>query len=106
MGAADLRRPRFRLDKADASTVAAQAIQHIAWPYRIEAEASALSCEQRLQMRLERSKPLWLVLHAWLQLERQHVPEGSAIAKAISYSLNNWQVLSRSRRTARYPSVE
>ena len=27
-------------------------------------------------------------LHEWLKLERQRVPEGSATAKAISYSLN------------------
>jgi hypothetical protein len=30
-------------------------------------------------MRVERSRPLWLALHLWLQLARQRVPEGSAI---------------------------
>ncbi len=62
--------------------------------YRIEADARALSCEQRLQMRQERSKPLWQELHAWLRLERTRVPQGSAIAKAIDYSLNHWTALS------------
>ena len=43
----------------------------------------------------ERTRPLWEELHVWLQLERHRVPDGSAIAKAIDYSLNNWPGLSR-----------
>jgi transposase len=92
---AHARRKFDELFKANASAVAAQAIGRIAWLYRIEADAKGLSCEQRLQMRQERSKPLWEELHAWLRLERTHVPDGSAIAKAIDYSLNHWQALSR-----------
>ena len=34
--------------------------------------------------------PRWEELHLWLQLERTRVPDGSAIAKAIDYSLNHW----------------
>jgi transposase len=73
--------------------VAAQAIQRIAWLYRIEADARGLSGEQRLQMRQERTKPLWEELHAWLRLERVRVPTGSAIAEAIDYSVNHWAAL-------------
>jgi hypothetical protein len=29
-------------------------------------------------------------LHAWLQVERARVPDGSGIARAIDYSLNHW----------------
>ena len=92
---AHARRKFDELVKANASAVAAQAIQRIAWLYRIEADVRPLSCEQRLQMRQETSKPLWEELHAWLQFERTRVPEGSAIAKAIDYSLNHWGALSR-----------
>ena len=92
---AHARRKFDELVKANASAVAAQAIQRIAWLYRIEADARLLSCEQRLQMRQDRAKPLWEELHAWLQFERTRVPEGSAIAKAIDYSLNHWGALSR-----------
>ena len=81
--------------KANASEVAARAIQRIAWLYRVESDARELTAEQRLQMRNERSKPLGEELHAWLKLERQRVPDGSAIAKAIDYSLNHWVGLSR-----------
>jgi transposase len=83
------------LVKANASEVAKQAIQRIAWLDRVEADARDKTSEQRLQMRLERSKPLSEELHVWLQLERQRVPDGSAIAKAIDYSLNHWAGLGR-----------
>ena len=92
---AHARRKFDELVKANASAVAAQAIGRITWIYRVEADARSLSTEQRLQMRQERSKPLWQELQAWLQLERTRVPDGSAIAKAIDYSLNHWQALSR-----------
>jgi transposase len=92
---AHARRKFDELVKAGASPVAAQAIQRIAALYRVEADARVLSGEQRLQMRAERSRPLWQELHLWLQLERQRVPDGSAIAKAIDYSLTHWQGLSR-----------
>ena len=75
--------------------MAAQAIQRIAWLYRIEADARALTCEERLRMRQQRSQPLWEELHVWLKLERTRVPDGSAIAKAIDYSLNQWVGLGR-----------
>ena len=72
-----------------------QAIQRIAQLYRVEADARAFTPELRLQMRQDRSQPLWDALHVWLKLERARVPDGSAIAKAINYSLNHWSVLSQ-----------
>ena len=92
---AHARRKFDELVKANASVVAKEAIVRIAWLYRIEADAKQLNTEQRLQMRQERSQPLWQELHVWLQLERTRVPDGSAIAKAIDYSLNQWAGLSR-----------
>ena len=92
---AHARRKFDELVKANASAVAGQAIQRIAWLYKIEAEAKALTAEQRLQRRQERSQPLWDEMHVWLQLERTRVPDGSAIAKAINYSLNHWGGLGR-----------
>jgi transposase len=92
---AHARRKFDELFKANASVVAGQAIQRIAWLYRIEADAKTLTAEQRLQMRQERSQPLWNELHVWLRLERTRVPDGSAIAKAIDYGLNHWLGLGR-----------
>jgi transposase len=92
---AHARRKFDELVKANASVVAGQAIQRIAWLYKVEADARGLTADQRLQMRQERSQPLWEELHVWLQLERTRVPDGSAIAKAIDYSLNHWVGLGR-----------
>jgi transposase len=76
-----------------ASPVAAEAVRRIAWLYKIEAELRAMSAEERLRIRQERAKPLWDELHLWLQLERTRVAEGSAIMKAIDYSLKRWDGL-------------
>jgi transposase len=92
---AHARRKFDELLKANASPVAAQAIQRIAWLYRIEADARDLTTQQRLLMRQQRSRPLCEELHAWLLLERRRVPDGSAIARAIDYSLNRWPALMR-----------
>ena len=46
-------------------------------------------------MKQERSRPLWEEFHLWLKLERTRVPGGSALAKAIYYSLNPWAGLGR-----------
>ncbi|MBC7715393.1 MAG: hypothetical protein H7143_00530 [Pseudorhodobacter sp.] len=40
-------------------------------------------------MRQTRSKPLWKDLQVWLRLDRGHVPDRSAVARVIDYSLNN-----------------
>ena len=92
---AHARRKFDELFKANASPVAAEAIQRIAWLYRIEADTREMPSQQRLRTRQERTRPLWEALHAWLQLERTRVPDGSAIAKAIDYSLNHWVGLGR-----------
>ena len=49
--------------------------------------------EERLARRRRDARPLWEQLHAWLRLERNRVPEGSATAKALNYSLNHWAAL-------------
>lgn len=92
---AHARRKFDELAKANASDIAKEAIQRIAGLYRIEADAKLLSPTERLQIRQQHSLPLWQALHIWLQLERLRVPDGSTIAKAIDYSLNQWQGLSR-----------
>ena len=63
--------------------------------YRVEHEARVMSVEDRLACRRIRAQPLWDELHLWLKLERSRVAEGSAIAKALDYSLNHWATLRR-----------
>jgi transposase len=92
---AHARRKFDELFKANASEVAAQAIRRIACLYRIEADGRDLGPQQRLAMRQLRSEPLCKELHIWLRLERSRVLDGSAIAKAIDYTLNRWAALTR-----------
>ncbi|MBN8748045.1 MAG: IS66 family transposase [Variovorax sp.] len=77
------------------SAVASEAVTRIAAIYRIEREVAMLSVDDRLAERQRRCAPMWESLQAWLTLERRHVPEGSATAKAIAYSLNSWSALTR-----------
>lgn len=92
---AHARRKFDELARTGASTVAQQALQRIAWLYRIEAELATLDAQQRLAQRQLRSAPLWDELHRWLRAERQRVPDGGGIAAAIDYSLRRWQALGR-----------
>jgi hypothetical protein len=49
----------------------------------------------RQRLRQLRARPIADSLHQWLILHWQKVPDGSATAKAIDYSLNRWEALTR-----------
>ena len=100
---AHARRKFDELIKHNHSPVALQAVQRIAWIYRIEREVQSLSVDERLAVRQSRSKPLWEEMHVWLQFERQRVPDGSGIAGAIDYSLSHWAALTANLRDANVP---
>ena len=89
--------------KVNQSPVALQAVQRIAVLYRIERAARDLTSDERLAMRQDQSRPLWQELHVWLRLERVRVPDGSAIAAAIDYSLNHWKALTANLEDGRVP---
>jgi hypothetical protein len=63
--------------------------------YAVEREVKDLSGEERLGIRKDKSQPLVQSLYEWLLQSRQKVPEGSATAKAIDYSLRRWRALTR-----------
>ena len=90
---AHARRKFDELVKDNLSPVGTQAIQRIAALYKIEREIKCLSAEERHATRHSSAKSLCKDLQEWLTLERQRVPEGSATAKAIAYSLNRWDAL-------------
>ena len=100
---AHARRKFDELIKVNQSPVAQQAVQRIAGIYRIEREARELNAQARLELRQANAAPLWAELNVWLQLERTRVPDGSAIAKAIDYSLNHWTALTANLRDGRVP---
>jgi transposase len=77
------------------SVVAEEALKHFAALYEIEQQVREFSAEERQRIRQLRARPLADRFHAWLQLQRQKTTEGTAIAKAIDYSLGRWQALMR-----------
>ncbi len=75
------------------SPVAEQALKFFGLLYDIEREVQALDPGERRQQRQERAKPTAKDFHAWLRAQRLRVPDGSATARAIDYSLGRWAAL-------------
>ena len=77
------------------SPIGERALKFFVELYDIERELGELQPEQRRRIRQDRSRPVADALHQWLTQQRQRVPDGSATAKAIDYSLNRWPALVR-----------
>ena len=92
---AHARRKFFDLHAAKQSQIADFALQQFARIYEIEREVKEHNADQRQAIRQQQTKPLLDALHQWMMLQRQKVPEGSASAKALDYSLRRWEALTR-----------
>jgi len=77
------------------SELAEEALELFGALYRVEREARGqqLDAIGRTRLRQERAKGISETLHAWLIAHRLKVPDGSATAKAIDYSLERWKAL-------------
>lgn len=69
-------------------TTAKKAIELIAKIYKVDNELKELSAEERYNRRQKEVKSLVEVYFAWLKEIEQSLPAGSAISKAVQYSLN------------------
>ncbi len=92
---AHARRKFFDLHATNKSQLAEQALHSIAGLYEIERQARDMSNEDRRRIRQAQAAPIIDALHTWMLAQRQLVPEGSAIAKALDYSLKRWTALTR-----------
>jgi transposase len=92
---AHARRKFFDLHAASKSQIAGFALEQFSRVYDIEREVKNLDTEQRKAIRQQQSKPVLDTLHQWMALQRQKVPDGSATAKALDYSLRRWVALTR-----------
>jgi transposase len=92
---AHARRKFFELHASNKSQIAGEALKHIGELYEIEQAARDLPPDERRERRQTRSRPIVDALHIWLMHQRARVSEGSAIAKAIDYSLKRWEALTR-----------
>ena len=77
------------------SPLAEEALKWFGALYDVERQARELSAEQRQRIRQTQSRPIADKLHQWLLLQRQKTTDGTAMAKAIDYSLGRWQALMR-----------
>lgn len=89
------RRKFFDLHANHQSQVAAAALPFYSHLYQIEKRAMDLTADERRQVRQRESRPIAEALLAWMVAQRKQVHHGSAIAKAIDYSVNRWEVLTR-----------
>jgi transposase len=92
---AHARRKFFDLHATNKSEIAQTALEYIGQLYDIEREVRELTPHERLAIRQERARPLADALHQWMTYQRARVSEGSAIAKALDYSLRRWLALTR-----------
>ncbi len=89
------RRKFFELHATNKSTFAEQALRYIQLLYEIESEVRDLEPDSRQRVRQEKAVPVMERLHAWMIGQRDLVPEGSAISRALDYCLKRWAALSR-----------
>ncbi len=92
---AHARRKFFELHATNKSQLAEQALRYIQLLYEIEREVRDLEPDLRCRIRQEKAVPVMDALHAWMIAQRHLVHEGSAISKALDYSLKRWAALSR-----------
>jgi len=100
---AHARRKFFDLHVANKSQIAQQALALIGQLYEVERQAQGSSGDERWRLRQQRSRPILEKLYAWLHEQRIKVPQGSATAKAIDYSLRRWTALTRFVDNAQVP---
>ncbi|UTW10927.1 IS66 family transposase [Marinobacterium rhizophilum] len=89
------RRKFVELHVAGMSQIAAQAVEYIKQLYEVEREARSLNNTERQALRQARARPIADALHQWMQAHRLQVPDGTATAKALDYSLKRWAALTR-----------
>ena len=94
---AHARRKLHNLHVNEKSAIAAEALELYGALYGIErvAKELALDPEGRRELRQRKAKPVAQTLKAWLDDKLAQVPEGSATAKAIRYSVRRWSALTR-----------
>ena len=92
---AHARRKFYELWANHGSQVGEQALKFFGALYEVEREVRELPAEERRAARQAKSQPVADALHQWLTQQRQKVPDGSATAKAIDYSLKRWTALVR-----------
>jgi transposase len=93
--AAHARRKFHELWANHGSSVGERALRFFQLLFKIEDDLAGLPPEERRRIRQRKSRRVARLLHQWMLQQRQQVPNGSATAKALDYSLKRWQALTR-----------
>ena len=91
---AHVRRKFHELWANHGSQVGEQALKFFGQLYEVERSVADTDSTARLQAR-KTARPVADALQRWLRQQRQRVPDGSATARAIDYSLKRWAALTR-----------
>lgn len=86
-GLAHAGRKFFDLHAANKSQLAQFALEQFAKIYHVEQQIKELGADDRREVRQQQSKPVLDALHDWMSLQRQKLPDSSATARALDYSL-------------------
>ena len=92
---AHARRKFFDLHVANKSRLAEQALYFIGGLYEVERQVRDMSDKDRWRIRQDKAAPVIKTLHDWMLAQRDLVPNGSATARALAYSLKRWVALTR-----------
>jgi transposase len=94
---AHARRKFEELKDSERSELATEALIYYGLLYDVEAHAreQLLDAAGRQRWRQQHARPVADHLREWLTRQRLKVPDGSAVAKAINYSLGRWEALTR-----------
>jgi transposase len=94
---AHVRRKFYDVHVAQASPIAAEALDRIGRLYAIEAEIRGRPASERTVARQARAGPELEALHAWLHATLTSLSQKSELASAIRYALARWTALVRYR---------
>ena len=92
---AHARRKFHELWVSHKSPLAEEALTFFRTLYDTERTAQALNADERHRLRAHQTQPLLDTLHRWLLLQRQQATDGTALAKALDYTLKRWHALVR-----------
>jgi len=93
--AAHARRKFHELWVNHGSKVGEQALRYFQLLFEIEEGIAGSTPDERRRIRQRKSRRVTAALNKWLLRQRLLVPDGSATAKAIDYSLKRWAALTR-----------
>lgn len=98
---AHVRRKFFDIHAANASPIAAQALERIGQLYAVEADIRGQAADERCAQRQARAGPLLEQLHDWLIARLAKLSKKTELAAAIRYALTRWSALTRYRDDGR-----